>query len=312
MGTPQVTPLVEALHDGGFIVDSERFRSFDGITILSGSGKVKAGTVLGQITSAVTATAAALGTNTGNGTFGTITPTPAPATMVGVYSLAMTAATTFTVTAPDGTSATGSTGVAFSALGIGFTLTAGGTAFVVGDGFSFTLTATPGVPTLASAANAGNTGNGTIGSTSVAGYAAKPGVYSVEFDDATHFIVSDPTGQEVGHGTTGVAYKSGGLGFTITAGGTAFVPADSFAITVAAGSNKYKPWDPANVDGSGVVAGVLVYAKDATSADKSATALRRLATVNPSELIWPTGSNAATIASGLAGLLALGILSAPH
>lgn len=312
MGSPQVTPLVEALHDGGFIVDCERFRSFDTVTLVSGAGKVKAGTVLGLITSALTAAALALGTNTGNGTFGTITPQAAPATMIGVYQLVMTAATTFNVTAPDGTTAPGSTGVAFSALGIGFTLTAGGTAFVAGDGFGFTVTGTPGNPTMVSAANGGNTGNGTVGSTSVSGYAAKPGVYSVEFDDATHFVVSDPTGQEVGHGTTGVAFKSGGLGFTITAGGTAFVPGDSFTVTVAAGSGKAKPWDPGNADGSGVVAGVLVYAKDATSADKQATAVVRLATVNPSELIWPTGSSAVTIAAGLAGLKALGVLSAPH
>lgn len=312
MANPQVTPLVEALHDGGFIVDCERFRSFDSVTLASGSGKVKAGTVIGAITSALTAAALALGTNTGNGTFGTITPQAAPATMVGVYALLMTAATTFNVTAPDGTTAAGSTGVAFSALGIGFTLTAGGTAFIAGDGFSFTVSGTPGVPTMVSAANGGNTGNGTVGSTSVSGYAAKAGVYSVEFDDATHFIVSDPTGQEVGHGTTGVAFKSGGLGFTITAGGTAFVAGDSFTVTAAAGSGKYKPWDPGNADGSGVVAGVLVYAKDATSADKPATALRRLATVNPSELIWPTGMNAATIAVGVAGLQALGVLTAPH
>jgi hypothetical protein len=312
MGSPQVTPLVEALHDGGFIVDCERFRSFDTITLVSGAGKVKAGTVLGSITSALTAAAAALGTNTGNGTFGTITPKAAPATMSGVYSILFTAATAFTVTAPDGTTSTGTTGVAFSALGIGFTITAGGTAFVAGDTFTVTATAAPGNPTVTSAPGGTNTGNGTLGSLTAAGYAAKVGVYAVEFDDATHFIVSDPTGAEVGHGTTGVAFSAGGLGFTITAGGTAFVPGDSFAVTVAAGSGKYKQWSPGNTDGSGVVAGVLVYAKDATSVDKSATALVRLATVNPGELIWPTGANAATIAAGLAGLKAIGVLSAPH
>lgn len=312
MGSPKVTPLVESLHDGGFIVDCERYRSFDGITLASGAGKLKAGVVLGAILSALTAAALALGSNTGNGTFGAITPTPAPVTMVGNYVLAMTAATTFTVTAPDGTTAPGTTGVAFSALGIGFTLTAGGTAFVAGDGFSLAVTGTPGVPTLTPTANGGNTGNGTIGSTSVAGYAAKPGVYTVNFDDATHFNVSDPQGLIVGHGTTGVAYKSGGLAFTITAGGTAFVPGDAFTITVAAGSSKFKAWTPGAADGSGVVAGVLVYAKDATSADTQATALVRLATVNPSELVWPSGSNAATIAAGVAGLRTLGVLTAPH
>jgi hypothetical protein len=311
MGSPKVTPLVEALHDGGFIVDCERFRSFDTITLASGAGKLKPGTVLGAIGSALTAAAAALGTNTGTGTFGTITPKAAPVTMIGVYAILFTAATTFNVTAPDGSTAPGTTGVAFSALGIGFTITAGGTAFVAGDTFTVTASATVGNPTVVSAPGT-NTGNGTLGTLTAAGYAAKPGAYAVEFDDATHFVVNDPAGQLVGHGTTGVAFSAGGLGFTITAGGTAFVPGDSFVVTVAAGSGKFKQWSPGNADGSGTVAGVLVYAKDATSADTPATALVRLATVNPGELVWPTGANAGTIAAGLAALKAIGVLSAPH
>jgi hypothetical protein len=309
MGNPTVTPLVEAFHDGGFIVSAAAASHYNVDQIaLTGGAKMLAGTVLGAISSALTAAAAALGTNTGNGTFGTITPTPAPTTMVGVYSLLMTGATAFTVTAPDGTTATGATGSAFSALGIGFTLTAGGTAFVAGDTFTFTVAGTPGVPTMTSAAGGGNTGNGTVGSTSVAGYAAKPGVYAVEFDDATHFIVSDPVGYEVGHGTTGVAFKSGGLGFTITAGGTAFVPGDSFAVTVAGGNGKFKPWTPGAADGSGVVAGILYAAMDVTNADKQATAWVRAGEVNASELVWPTGASASVIAAGIAALKSMGII----
>jgi hypothetical protein len=256
----------------------------------------------------VSATAAALGANTGNGTFGTITPTAAPGTSIGAYSVVFTAATAFTVTAPDGTTATGTTGVAFSALGIGFTITAGGTAFVAGDTFTVTTTAAPGLPGISSAPGGTNTGNGTMGSLSVAGYAAKVGVYSVEFDDATHFIVSDPNGAEVGHGTTGAAYKSGGLGFTITAGGTAFVPGDSFAVTVAPGSGKYKPFDPANVDGSQNALAVLMFTKDVTTVDKACTVLVRGAEVNASELVWPTGMSAAAISAAQAQLKAAGIL----
>jgi hypothetical protein len=309
MGNPTVTPLVESLHDAGFIVSvASGHLSFDQGT-LTGGAKILAGTVLGLVTSAVTAAAAVLGANTGNGTFGSITCQAAPETMVGTYSLAYTSASAFTVTAPDGQTATGSNGVAFSALGIGLTMTAGGTAFVAGDGFTITITGTPGVPTFASAANAGNTGNGTMGSTSVAGYAAKAGVYSVEFDDATHYIVSDPTGAEIGHGTTGVAFKSGGLSFTITAGGTAFVPGDSFAITVAAGSGSYKAWDPANVDGSQVAAGVLCFTKDVTSVDKPCTVLARNAEVNAAELVWPTGVSATQIAAATNQLKAVNILA---
>lgn len=309
MGNPTYTPLQEVLHNGGFIVSqAPGHQSIDQDT-LTGGVKILAGTVLGKITSGVTAAAAAIGANTGNGTFGTITPQAAPGTSIGTYSLVYTSASAFTVTAPDGQTATGSNGVAFSALGIGFTMTAGGTAFVAGDGFTITTADAPGNPTFASAANAGNTGNGTMGSTSVAGYPAKVGVYSVEFDDATHFIVSDPTGQEVGHGTTGVAFKAGGLGFTITAGGTAFVPGDSFAVTVSAGSGKYKPFDPANVDGSQVPAGISFAYHDVTTADKQGAVVKRQCEVNASELVWPTGMNAAAIALATATLKTLGIVA---
>jgi hypothetical protein len=306
MGNPTYTPFLETWHNGGFIVSlANGHQSIDQGT-LTGGTKVLAGTVLGTVTSAVTASAAALGANTGNGTFGAITAQASPATMIGAYSILFTAATAFTVTAPDGTTATGTTGVAFSALGVGFTITAGGTAFVAGDTFTVTATATPGNPSVTSAAGT-NTGNGTLGSLTAAGYAAKVGVYAVEFDDATHFIVSDPTGAEVGHGTTGVAFKAGGLGFTITAGGTAFVPGDSFAVTVAAGSGKYKPFDPANVDGSQIPSGILYATKDVTSADKPCAVVVRQCEVNASELVWPTGMSAASISAALAQLKSIGI-----
>lgn len=306
MGNPTYTPFLETWHNGGFIVSlANGHQSIDQGT-LTGGTKVLAGTVLGTVTSAVTASAAALGANTGNGTFGAITAQASPATMIGVYSILFTAATAFTVTAPDGTTATGTTGVAFSALGVGFTITAGGTAFVAGDTFTVTATATPGNPSVTSAAGT-NTGNGTLGSLTAAGYAAKVGVYAVEFDDATHFIVSDPTGAEVGHGTTGVAFKAGGLGFTITAGGTAFVPGDSFAVTVAAGSGKYKPFDPANVDGSQIPSGILYATKDVTSADKPCAVVVRQCEVNASELVWPTGMSAASISAAVAQLKSIGI-----
>jgi hypothetical protein len=308
MGNPTVTPLVESLHDAGFIVSlAPGHQSIDQVT-LTGGVKVLAGTVLGTVLNALTAAALALGTNTGNGTFGTITPKASPATMIGVYNILFTAATTFNVTAPDGQTAPGTTGVAFSALGIGFTITAGGTAFVAGDTFTVTATQTVGNPTVVSAPGT-NTGNGTLGTLTAAGYAAKAGAYTVEFDDATHFVVADPTGQQVGHGTTGVAFSAGGLGFTITAGGTAFVPGDSFIVTVAAGSGFSKPWDPANVDGSQVATGILCFTKDVTSANKQATVVARLAEVNTSELIWPAGTSAAQIASGIAQLKAATILA---
>lgn len=307
MGNPTYAPFQENWHNGGFLVSQANgHQSIDQGT-LTGGVKVLAGTVLGTVLSALTAVAAALGTNTGNGTFGTITPQAAPATMVGTYNVALTSSTAFTVTAPDGQTATGTVGSAFAGLGIGFTITAGGTPFAVGDSFALTTTATPGNPTITSTAGT-NAGNGTIGSLSVQGYAAKAGVYTVEFDDATHFVVNDPTGAEIGHGTTGVAFKAGGLSFTITAGGTAFVPGDSFTITVAAGSSKYKPFDPSNVDGSQVPSAILFSTKDVTNTDKPCAVVARLAEVNASELVWPTGMSASAITAALAQLKALTII----
>lgn len=306
MGNPTVTPLVESFHNFGFIVSlANGHQSIDQMT-LTGAAKVMAGTVLGAVVAALTAASAALGSNTGTGTFSAITVQAAPETSIGTYTILFTAPTAFTVTAPDGTTASGAPGTAFSGLGIGFTIAAGGTAFVAGDTFTVTALATQGNPTVTSAAGT-NTGNGTLGSLTAAGYAATQGVYTVEFDDATHYVVSSPNGPEIGHGVTGTLFKAGGLSFTITAGGTAFVPGDSFTVTVAAGSGSVKSWDPANVDGSQIVVGILCATKDATLADKPCAVLTGLSEVNATELLWPVGASAATIAAGVAGLKAIGI-----
>lgn len=87
--------------------------------------------------------------------------------------------------------------------------------------------------TATGAAVGGNTGNGTISALTV-GVFGIAGVYTAKFTDATHYTVSDPNGVVIGHGTTGVAFASNGVNFTITAGGTPFAANDSFTITVAA------------------------------------------------------------------------------
>lgn len=75
-----------------------------------------------------------------------------------------------------------------------------------------------------------STGNGTFSAPSIAA-GSKSGGWTIEFDDATHFVVSDPDGVEVGRGTAGAAF-AGGLGFTFTAGGTAQAAGDLFGSTV--------------------------------------------------------------------------------
>lgn len=164
------------------------------------------------------------------------------------------------------------------------------------------------VGTTAAAAVLGtNTGNGTFGAITVAA-GAQAGAYVVEFDDATHYIVSAPGGQEVGHGTTGAAFSGGGLGFTITAGGTAFVPGDSFAVTVAAGAGKFAPLNLSATDGTAIAAGVAFAYKDVTSADKQSVVMRRNCELNASELIWPAGASTPQIAAGTAQLAVANII----
>ena len=224
--------------------------------------------------------------------------------------LTFTGATTFNVVAPNGASAPGTVGVAFNALGIGFTITAGGTAFAAGDTFAITAVAAIGKPTAAAVAGGTNVGNGASSAVTTTGYAPKMGVYTIEFDDATHFVVSDPTGAEIGHGVAGTLFAGGGLSFTITAGGTAFLPGDSFTITVAPGTGLWLTCVATAVDGSQTPAGILFGTTDATLANKSAAAVVRSAEVNASELIWDPSWTAAAIASNASGTGGLDILKA--
>lgn len=155
-----------------------------------------------------------------------------------------------------------------------------------------------------------NTGNGTFGAI-VAGAASRIGVYTVEFDDATHYVVTDPLGAEVSHGTTGVAFAAGGLGFTITAGGTAFAPGDSFTVIVS-GVLKYAAYDPTATNGLQRAAAILWSGyRDATSADvKAVLNVRGPMRVNANELVW--GANVTTTPHktvALTALQALGILN---
>lgn len=160
----------------------------------------------------------------------------------------------------------------------------------------------------AAAALGANTGNGTFGAITV-GAGAVVGAYVLRMLAATEFVVEDPAGVEIGHGATGAAFAGGGLGFTLTAGGTAFVAGDSFTLTVAAGSGKFAEYDPAAIDGTQVAAGILHAATDASLADAAGVITARDAEVNAAELVWKTGLNAGQQAAGLADLAGIGILA---
>lgn len=104
--------------------------------VLLGPGTYKRGMVLGQVSvNALESVAAAA--NVGNGSIGALST---KSLNTGDYTVTATAATTFAVTNPEGVAlGVATVGAAFVSAEIGLTISAGATAFAVGD--SFTVTA---------------------------------------------------------------------------------------------------------------------------------------------------------------------------
>jgi len=116
----------------------------DDITIAAGKS-YKRGTILGR-QSLKTVVALAAGGNTGNGK---VVVSLGSAAEVGAYSLTATSATEFSLVDPNGTAVgTVTAGTAFSGNQLDLTVTAGATAFVVGDVFTITVTAAAGTYVL--------------------------------------------------------------------------------------------------------------------------------------------------------------------
>lgn len=111
--------------------------SRDVVTIASGSGIVDPGTALGKILIGAIAAAAKAGGNTGNGTISAVTALAGA--KFGVYKLRFTSATAWTLTDPDGFALAAGANGAANANDLAFTTTAGGTAFVAGDGFDINV-----------------------------------------------------------------------------------------------------------------------------------------------------------------------------
>jgi hypothetical protein len=159
----------------------------------------------------------------------------------------------------------------------------------------------------AGVATGGNTGNGTMGATT-GQLGIQVGVYNIEFIAATKFNVHDPVGNFIGEGATGVAFATQ-VGFTITAGGTAFVAGDSWNITVAAGSGKVVPLSLTAVDGSAVPVGVVVRQQMVPSgADAPVVLVERLAILLSDGLIFPAGASTPQKTAIRAQLAALGLI----
>lgn len=168
------------------------------------------------------------------------------------------------------------------------------------------------VGTVSSAPAAGNTGNGTMGSVTLSA-GAKPGVYKLTIiepgTNVGSFVVEDPDGVTIGHGTVAAAFSAGGLAFTLADGGTDFAAGDQFDITVAAGSGKYVAFDQDGADGRQHAVGILWADVDATDADAPGVAVVRLATVNAAELVWPDDIEPNERTAALADLAARNIIA---
>lgn len=147
----------------------------------------------------------------------------------------------------------------------------------------------------AAVAAAGNTGNGTV-SAPAAGAGVEPGTYQLFAVSATRFRVEAPSGRTVGVATVGTPY-AGPLGFTITAGGTAFAAGDRFTVDVAAGATRALV-AAAATDGSHAAVEVLAADVDATAGDAEGV-VYTLGEVNKNALVLGAGLDAEAVRPAL-------------
>jgi hypothetical protein len=314
MGNPQVLPLNEAWHAGGFVVSEARGHLSRAQIPLSPGAVYRPGAVLGQIT--VGAATGSAVTGAGNGTLTLNSAAPVGANVqVGTYTLTCTQASTGTPAAA-GYSRSGNVGNAT----IGAVTP--GSAAVLGL-YQVLFTA----PTAFSVHNpagqpigTGNTGAAfdsgglsfiiTAGAT--AGVAGDGFEIKVTDDGAALFSVTSPNGQALPNATVGSAYNSNHIQFTIAQGETKFAVGDGFTVTVAAGSGAYTLYDPTAVTGAQVAAGILYSPVDATTRPRQGTAIVRTAEVNASELVWGAAvTNRAHVTAALTQLATAQVIARP-
>lgn len=293
-----VSPVLnERRHSRGFIVSEQPYGTYSRQQVTLLQQVVTPPAAAPTLTPSAAGGALATGTIFGKVTYVTASGETIPSAE---QNIAVTGPTgSVTVTSPPAQS--GATGWNFYAAGASgaetrqnATPVAIGTSFVLtalGQGaFSPTLEPSAILPaglilglvstglTAAGSANAGNTGNGTIGAVAIS-QGVTEGTYAVEFIAPTVYNVTSPSGALVGEGHTGVAFSAGGLGFTITAGGTAFAAGDGFGIMLAANPNAglYAPLNLLAVDGTQNPAAVLMNEVDASQGNILTTVLARAA-----------------------------------
>lgn len=154
--------------------------------------------------------------------------------------------------------------------------------------------------TAVGSVTSGNTGGGSISAAPTVSAGAKVGTYNLRCTRASSgagdFEVRDPDGNVIGIATVAVAFAQGGLAFTISDGSPDFAVGDTATIVVSA-------IKLIRMQATGSAYGVLVY--DVTAAvgtDAAAVAMVRMATLNDTQLTWPSGIAAALKASEKARL----------
>jgi hypothetical protein len=166
--------------------------------------------------------------------------------------------------------------------------------------------------TATATAFSGNTGNGTMGTITVSAGAVN-GTYKLVIiepaTDAGKFQVEDPNGKIIGTGAVAAAFSKGGLAFTLADGATDFAAGDGFDIVVASGSGKYTPYDDALTNGAQTAVAVCLQGADATSGDKTVTALVRIGVIKKDALQWHTDVDSTAKAKAYVDLQAANIIA---
>jgi Phage tail sheath C-terminal domain len=167
----------------------------------------------------------------GNGTMATVSATsnqvrPQVVTVTITNAATLMMGATFTVTGSvDGYIGAGVTGTPFVSTSVGFTITAGSTAFAVGDKFNFALSYTW-------SPQVGVVGNGTVTSL-VPDTLAVDEVFTISFTSPTAFAVTGTVSGPAGTGVVGSPFDNNRINFTVVAGTTPFAVGDEFDVTVS-------------------------------------------------------------------------------
>jgi len=276
----------------------------EAVTVLSGQD-LAAGAVLGRITKVIAAAPIPAIDGVGTGLMSALTAGPDVQTGNYVITLLATSATAaFSVVAPDGTILpNGAVGTAYVSSHVSFLISNGGT-MTVDDTYTIVVTA-GGTPVLV------GTGTGLVSAFSL-GSEAQNGAYRVQLlaTSATgEFEVIAPDGSKLKRGQVATAYASNHVNFTLANGGT-MTSGDYFIIVVAKGSEKVVAWTPGTYDGRHEAYGVLHGAVDASAGDVvGAATVRGPAAVKSSYLSWTSTIPTAQRATGLAQLVARGIVA---